>query len=223
MCVTSWLPPPYYHHHPVPYSSLFTRLPTGVVVWERRGAETARAGGVCWGAPEPNRASSPPLFKWQARLYSRDRSLPRACTPVSSRVHEGRMEGIPCCQRREPSDPWSGQTVHVIRQSGQDARPTSPVEHRGQRGRRSRCRSHHPSCPGPQRGACAAARLCPYLDPSFTNPAAWQGHQITCLFWTLYPLWTLLFYYFCAIKASLRTDATPTVSVVCSSRHKIDR
>ncbi len=28
-----------------------------------------------------------------------------------------------------------------------------------------------------------------------------------------------LFYYFCLIKASPRPDATPTVSVVCSSRH----
>ncbi len=30
-----------------------------------------------------------------------------------------------------------------------------------------------------------------------------------------------LFYYFCSIKASPRPDATPTVSVVCSSRHNI--
>ncbi len=35
---------------------------------------------------------------------------------------------------------------------------------------------------------------------------------------TLSPLDTL-FYYFCSIKASPRPDATPTVSVVCTSRH----
>ncbi len=42
--VTSWLPP-LYHYHPVPYSPPFTRLLTGVDEWERRGAETTRAGG----------------------------------------------------------------------------------------------------------------------------------------------------------------------------------
>ncbi len=66
--VTSWLPPPYNHHHPVPYSPSFTRLPKGVGVWERRGAETARAGGMWRGTREPNRASSPPLFKCRACL-----------------------------------------------------------------------------------------------------------------------------------------------------------
>ncbi len=64
-----------------PPHSLFVALhqaPDGSgCVREEGVAETARAGGVCWGAPEPNRASSPPLFKWQARCYSRDRSLPR--------------------------------------------------------------------------------------------------------------------------------------------------
>ncbi len=41
--VMSWLPPPYYHHHPVAYSPPFSRLPTGVGVWERRGWR--RVGG----------------------------------------------------------------------------------------------------------------------------------------------------------------------------------
>ncbi len=113
------------------------------------------------------------------------------------------------------------------RPSGQDAGPTSPVERRGPRGRRSRWRSRRPSRPGPQRGARAAAGLRPLPGPflpehcpSFTTLAARRGHQIPCLFWTLHPVWTL-FYYFCLIKASPRPDATPTVSVVCSSRHNI--
>ncbi len=85
------------------------------------------------------------------------------------------------------------EATPVIRPLGQDARPTSPVERRGPRGRRSRWRSHRPSPPGPQRGACVAARLCPLPGPflpehcpSFTNPAARRGHQIPCLFWTLW-------------------------------------
>ncbi len=50
-----------------------------------------------------------------------------------------------------------------------------------------------PCAPDLQRGAHAAARLCPLLGPflpehcpSFTKPAARRGHQIPCLFWTLY-------------------------------------
>ncbi len=99
------LPP--YHHHPVPYSLPFTRLPTRV----RRGTETARAGGEWWGTPEPNGASSPPLFKCRARLSSGDRSLPRAvharwCLRGS---RKGAYEGLPCRQRREPPDPRFGR------------------------------------------------------------------------------------------------------------------
>ncbi len=130
---------------------------------------------------------------------------------VSSWVQEGSVEG--------------SSAAPVRRLSGQDAGPTSPVERRGPRGRRSRWRSRRPSRPGPQRGARAAAGLRPLLGPflpehcpSFTTLAARRGHQIPCLFWTLHPLWTL-FYYFCLIKASPRPDATPTVSVICSSRH----
>ncbi len=47
---------------------------------------------------------------------------------------------------------------------------------------------------GPERGASTAAGLRrlpgPFLldhCPSFTNPAAQRGHQIPCLFWTLFP------------------------------------
>ncbi len=68
----------------------------------------------------------------------------------------------------------------------------------------------------------------PYLDPSFQNtapPSQPAQHnedtRFPLLFWTLYSPWTLLLYYFCLIKASPRPDATPTVSVVCSSRHNI--
>ncbi len=160
------LPP--YHHHPVPYSLPFTRLPMGVGVWERRGAETARAGGMWWGTPEPIGASSLPLFKCWAHLSSGDRSLPRACMLVSSWVQEGSVEGLP---ETWAPDPRSGRNYTCVTAIGPGcwAGPTSPVERHGPRGRRSRWRIHRPSRPGPKREARAAAGLHPYLDSSFHN------------------------------------------------------
>ncbi len=147
----------------------------------------------------------------RVRLSSGDRSLPRACTLVSSWVQEGSVE-------RSSAAP-------VTRLTGQDAGPYSPRRGRGPREDEAARRSRRPSRSGPERGARAAAGLRPLPGPflpehcpSFTTRAARRGHQIPCLFWTLHPLWTL-FYYFCWIKASPRPDATPTVSVVCSSRH----
>ncbi len=84
-----------------------------------------------------------------------------------------------------------------------------------------------PRAPDPRGERVRLPDSAPYLDPSFQNtapPSQPAQHnedtRFPCLFWTLHPLWTL-FYYFCLIKASPRPDATPTVSVVCSSRHKI--
>ncbi len=79
--------------------------------------------------------------------------------------------------------------------------------------------------PWTQGGARAATGLRPLPGPilpehcpSFTTRAARRGHRSPVYFGHLIPLDTL-FYYFCLIKASPRPDATPTVSVVCSSRH----
>ncbi len=94
------------------------------------------------------------------------RSLSRACTLVSSWVQEGSVEGYHAARAAGPAA--RTRTTPAIRLTGQDA--------------------------GPERGASTAARLHPLpgpflLDhcPSFTNPAAWRGHQIPCLFWTLFP------------------------------------
>ncbi len=120
--------------------------------------------------------------KRRGHLSSGNRSLSHACMLVSSWDKEGSIEGFPC-----KPHPWYGR-------QGQDAGPTSPVERRGPRGRRSRWRSHRPSRPGPQMGACAAARLRPLPGPflpehcpSFTNPAARRRYQIPCLFRTFFP------------------------------------
>ncbi len=138
--------------------------------------------------------------KRRGHFSSRDRSLSRAHLLVSSWVQEGNVEGFPCRQRHEPPDPQSRRNCTRDAAVGPGCRTTSPVERRGPRGRRSRWKSHRPLHPGPQRGARAAARLCPLPGPllpehcpAFTNPAARQGHQIPCLFWTLFPLWTLYF------------------------------
>ncbi len=147
----------------------------------------------------------------RVRLSSGDRSLPRACTLVSSWVQEGSVE--------------RASAAPVTRLTGQDAGPYSPRRCRGPKEDEAARRSRRPSRSGPERGDRAAAALRPLPGPflpehcpSFTTRAARRGHQTPCLFWTLHPLWTL-FYYFCWIKASPRPDATPTVSVVCSSRH----
>ncbi len=108
----------------------------------------------------------------RVRLSSGDRSLPRACTLVSSWVQEGSVEGA--------------TAAHVTRLTGQDAGPYNPREvPRAQR------RTKPPieaaglrPLPGP---------FLPEHCPSFTTRAAQRGHQIPCFFWTLYPLWTLYF------------------------------
>ncbi len=117
-----------------------------------------------------------------APLLWRDRSLPRACTLVSSWVQEGSVEGATAAQ---------------------DAGPYNPRRCRGPKEDEAAERSRRPSRSGPERGARAAAGLRPLPGPflpehcpSFTTRAAQRGHQIPRLFWTLHPLWTL-FYYFC--------------------------
>ncbi len=170
--VTSWLPPPYYHHHPVPYSPPFTRLPTGVGVREE-GRWNARSGGVWWGTPEVNGASSPPL------LYA---SAPLLWRPVSSPcMHAGVLVGPGRERLRDEHAP-------VRRLMGQDAGPYNPWKRRGPKGGRSRWMKPPTLAPRTREGsACGCRTPPPYLDPSFSNTAlpARRGHQIPCLFWTL--------------------------------------
>ncbi len=147
----------------------------------------------------------------RVRLSSGDRSLPRACTLVSSWVQGGSVE------RRvlHPRDGWRARMPGRIPPEATRAkRRTKPLKEAAE-----------PRAPDPRgervRPPDSAPLPGPFLlehCPSFTNPAARRGHQIPCLFWTLHPLWTL-FYYFYWIKASPRPGATPTVSVVCSSHH----
>ncbi len=188
--------------------------------------------------PEVNGASSPPL------LYAGCASpLETGLFPVHARwcprgSRKGALRDRVPPKARAAGPAVRTRTAPARRPSGQDAGPTRPTECcRGPRGGRSRWKSHRPSRPGPRRGARAAAGLRPLPGPflpehcpSFTTRATQRGHQIPpfildtlfpLLFWTLYSPWTLLLYYFCLIKASPRPDATPTVSVVCSSRHNI--
>ncbi len=179
--------------------------------------------------PEVNGASSPPL------LYAGCASpLETGLFPVHARwcprgSRKGALRDRVPPKARAAGPAVRTRTAPARRPSGQDAGPTRPIECcRGPRGGRSRWKSHRPSRPGPRRGARAAAGLRPLPGPflpehcpSFTTRAAQRGHQIPpFILDTLFP-WTLLLYYFCLIKASPRPDATPTVSVVCSSRHNI--
>ncbi len=164
-----------------------------------------------WGTPEPNAASSPPLFKYRARLFSWDRSLPRACTLVTSWVQEGSVEGLPCHKRREQPDSLYGRNSTRVRPVPSSAVGQEVDEAAGE-------------TPGPKRGARAAAGLRslpgPFL-PSRTLPLQHKPRSTMrtpdALFIVdiLSPLDTL-FYYLCSIKIYPLLDATPTVSVVCS-------
>ncbi len=149
----------------------------------------------------------------RVRLSSR-RSLPRACTLVSSWVQEGSVEGA--------------SAAPVTRLTGQDAGPYSPRRCRGPKEDEAARRSRRPSRSGPGEGSACGRRTPPltWTLPSRTLPLLHNPRSTTrtpdplFILDTSSPLDTL-FYYFCSIEASPRPDATPTVSVVCSSRHNI--
>ncbi len=110
--------------------------------------------------------------------------------PVSSPVHAR------WCPRGSRKGASRRRTAPVRRLTGQDAGPYT-WERRGPIGGQSRQGSRRPRAPGPRWGARAATGLRPLPGPVVHNPRSQRGHQIPCLFWTLYPLWTHLFYYFC--------------------------
>ncbi len=177
--------------------------------------------------PEVNGASSPPL------LYAGCASpLETGLFPVHARwCPRGSRKGAlrdRCRRRRELAGPAvRTRTAPARRPSGQDAGPTRPIECcRGPRGGREPLEKPPSLAPRTSEGSACGRRTPPLTwtlpskhCPSFTTRAAQRGHQIPpFILDTLFPLDTLL-YYFCLIKASPRPDATPTVSVVCSSRH----
>ncbi len=215
----SRLPPPYYHRHP----SLNRRPSPGSRrewVCERGGALKQPGLAACdegmrhtWSEWSLITAD----VKCRVRLSSRDRSLSRACTLVSSWVQEGSVEGIPHRQSRELPDTLYGW------QDRPGCRAVYPPEHRGPGGR---SRQRKPPRPGP--GGSACGRRTPPLPrtPSFLNtappsrtPQHGEDTRSPVCFGHYFPLWTLYFDYFCWIKASPRPEATPIVSIVCSSRH----
>ncbi len=165
--------PPNYQHLPVPYSPPFTRLPTGVGVWERRGAETARSGGVWWGTH----------LKWMEPHHRRCYmpSAPLLWRPVSSPcMHAGVLVGPGgerwgngCRRRRELPDPRSGWGPHP--RDGWRARMPGriiPESAAGQEEDEAATWSRRPSCPGPEVGErVRPPDSAPHLDPSFQNTA----------------------------------------------------
>ncbi len=148
-------------------------------------------------------------------------SAPLLWRPVSSPcMHAGVLVG--------PGSVRWGSSCHTrTRLTGQDAGPYHPRRCRGPKEDEAAEEAAAPRAPDPRGERVRPPDSAPYLDPSFQNtapPSQPAQHnedtRFPCLFWTRHPLWTL-FYYFCLIKASPRPDATPTVSVVCSSRHSI--
>ncbi len=194
----SWLPPSYDHHHPALYSPPFTRLPSGVAVWER--SWNSQGWAACDEA-HLNRMEPHPCHCLNAERASPRETGSSPCMHAGVHVGPGREHRDVCRQTRGPDD-----SAAVIRPSGQDAGPTCPVKHRGPRGWRSCWRAPD------QRGEhMRPPDYAPYLDPSFRSlPLLHKPCSTTR---TPDPLFILdtLFYYFCSIKASPRPDATPTV------------
>ncbi len=150
--------PPNYQHLPVPYSPPFTRLPTGVGVWERRGAETARSGGVWWGTH----------LKWMEPHHRRCYmpSAPLLWRPVSSPcMHAGVLVG-PGRER------WGSNCRTRTRLTGQDAGPFNPREvPRAQRRTKPPIEAAAPRAPDLRGERVRPPDSAPYLDPSFQNTA----------------------------------------------------
>ncbi len=117
-------------------------------------------------------------------------SAPLLWRPVSSPcMHAGVLVG-PGRERRA----W--RTAPARRLTGQDAGPY-PWKRHGPKGPPIEAAALAPRTQGGARAATGLRPLPrPFLPehcPSFTTRAARRGHQITCLFWTLNPLWTLYF------------------------------
>ncbi len=138
----------------------------------------------------------------RVRLSSGDRSLPRACTLVSSWVQEGSVE------RRGPH-PLHGWRA---RMPGRN----NPQRCRGPKEDEAAARKPPPLALRTREGsACDRRDSAPYLDPSFQNtappsqPAQHDEDTRSPVYLdTLSPLDTL-FYYFCWIKSLSEADATP--------------
>ncbi len=160
--------------------------------------------------PEVNGASSPPL------LYAECASpLETGLFPVHARwCPRGSRKGASSAEdrTRETADGPGCRAVPLEAPRAQ--RRTKPLIEAAA------------LAPRTQEGSACGHRTPPltWTLPSRTLPLLHNPRSTTrtpdplFILDTSSPLDTL-FYYFCSIKASLRPDATPTVSVVCSSRH----
>ncbi len=92
-----------------------------------------------------------------ARLSSGDRSLPRACTLVSSWVQEGSVEGSSAAPMRQLT--------------GQDAGPFNPWKCRGSKEDEAAEEAAAPRAPDLRGERVRPPDSAPYLDPSFQNTA----------------------------------------------------
>ncbi len=222
----SCLPPNYQHSRPL--IAALHQAPDGSGCVREEG----RCNSQVWRrvmrhTPEVNGASSPPLL--YAGCASLWRPVSSPCMHAGVLVGPGRERwGIGCRRRRELPDPRSGRGPHPrdgrrARMPGRLDPSSAAVDLEVDEAAGKAAVPRAPDLGGERVRPPDSA---PYLDPSFQNtapPSQPAQHnedtRFPLLFWTLYSPWTLLLYYFCLIKASPRPDATPTVSVVCSSRH----
>ncbi len=123
-------------------------------VCERRGAETARSGGVWWGTPKVNGASSPPLLyaecasPWETGLFP----VHAHCCPRGSRKGALSDEN----RTRETADGPGCRAVEA---------PAGQKEDEAARW------SRRPCAPDTRGERVRPPDSTPYLDPSFSNTA----------------------------------------------------
>ncbi len=182
-------------------------------VCERGGALKQPGLAACdeahlkWMEPHHRRCYMP-----SAPLLWRPVSSP--CMHAGVLVGPGRERwGIEC--RTHPWDGWRARMPgRLIPRSAAGRRKTKPLK------------KPPPLAPRTSEGSACGRRTPPltWTLPSRTLPLLHNPRSTTrtpdplFILDTSSPLDTL-FYYFCWIKASPRPDATPTVSVFCSSRH----
>ncbi len=143
----------------------------GVGVWERRVAKTAKSGGVWWGTPEVNGASSPPLL-YAERTSPRETGLfpVHACWCTRSPGRERRGTSMSPETWAAGPEVWTKLHPWYDRRARLPVRP-GPSSAAGQEVDEAAGEAAAPRAPDHRGERVWLLDSAPYLDPSFQNTA----------------------------------------------------